>query len=91
MRMLISSIILLLILGCSKSTKYEDAEVFHLGSGRTVGSCSQGNADEICRGFGYARAINYECGSKEVGQGSFWGSWEQDYMYEVTCWGKIDN
>ena len=78
-----------LALSCSPVGSGE-TKTFKLGSGsyrgESVGSCSQSAADEICRERGYDRATDFDCRTVTAGTGSFWGSWQQDVMYSVTCW-----
>jgi hypothetical protein len=89
--MLIPICVLLIVafLACSPLGPGE-TKTFTLGSGgyrgESVGSCDQATADGLCRDRGYERATDYECRTVTAGTGSFWGSWEQDVMYSVTCW-----
>jgi hypothetical protein len=78
------------VLGCSNSTGPGETKEFNLpGSGgyrgEPVGNCDQRNADEICREFGYDKALDYSCGTAHT-SGGFFGPFDQDVMYCVTCW-----
>ena len=90
MRTLVLLVLIALIAGCSNPTEPAGTETFNLGSGgyrgEPVGDCDQEAADEICRERGYMWAIDWTCGTEHV-SGGFWGDWNQDVMYCVTCWG----
>ena len=78
-----------IIAGCS-STGPGETKKFKLGpsggySGEPVGNCSQRAANEECRKLGWAHATDYSCGTVHV-TGGFFGSFDQDVMYSVTCW-----
>jgi len=53
-------------------------------NGKPVGNCDQKNANEECRLLGWDRAVDWDCGTVHV-TGGFFGSFDQDVMYSVTC------
>ena len=89
MRLFAIFMILLILIGCSKSTDPGEVKTFKLSSGgyrgESVGDCSQAEANELCQERGYTYAIDWTCGTEHV-SGGFWGSWDQDVMYCITCW-----
>ena len=52
--------------------------------GKPVGNCDQKNADEECQLLDWDQAEGFECGTVHV-TGGFFGSFDQDVMYTVTC------
>jgi len=52
--------------------------------GRPVGANNQKVANEVCREFEYLYAVEWDIRTVHV-TGSFWGDWNQDVMYSVTC------
>ncbi len=76
-------------IGCSALTGPSETKTFKLGPsggyrGEPVGNCDQGSADEECRKFGYDEATSWDCSSVHV-SGGFFGPFDQDVMYSVTC------
>jgi len=75
--------------GCSALTGPSDTKTFKLGGsrgyrGESVGNCDQRSADKECRKLGYDKATSWDCSSVHV-SGGFFGSFDQDVMYSVTC------
>lgn len=75
--------------GCSDLLGPKETKTFKLAAsggyrGKPVGNCDQRNADRECRALGWKRAVDWDCRSVHV-SGGFWGSWDQDVMYSVTC------
>ena len=80
----------ILWVGCSSLTGSKETKKFDLPgsggySGEPVGSCSMRAADAECRELGWDGATDFSCGSVHV-TGGFFGSFDQDVMYTVTCY-----
>ena len=89
MKKLILILALGILTGCSVNGPSETKE-FKLGpsggySGKPVGSCSQRAADKECRLLGWDGAVDWSCRTVHV-SGGFWGPFDQDVMYSVTCY-----
>lgn len=90
MKIWILSIVIVLFAGCSKLFGPSETKKFTLGPsggyrGQPVGSCSERAADAECRKLGWDGAVSYSCGTVHV-SGGFWGPFDQDVMYCVTCY-----
>jgi len=75
--------------GCSALTGPSETKKFKLGGsggyrGKSVGNCDQKNANKECRLLGWDEAVDWECGTEHV-SGGFFGCWDQDVMYSITC------
>ena len=73
------------LFGPTETKKFTLYEFVGSSAGKAVGSCSQKNADEECQLLGWDQAEDFECGTEERGCGSFFGCFDQDVMYTVTC------
>ena len=90
MKQVVLIAVLVLCVGCSGLLGPKETKKFNLeGSGgyrgEPVGSCSQRSADGVCRELGWDGATDWSCGSVHV-TGGFFGSFDQDVMYTVTCY-----
>jgi hypothetical protein len=90
MRTVILVLILAVVAGCSSLSGPNETQTIELEpsggyGGEPVGSCSMRSADEICRSLGCDGATDYSCSSVHV-TGGFFGSFDQDVMYTVTCY-----
>lgn len=90
MKAVILIVVLMLCNGCSLLTGPKETEKFTLKAsggyrGTPVGNCSMSSADEECGKLGWDGADDFTCGSVHV-SGGFFGSFDQDVMYTVTCY-----
>ena len=86
-KILVLVAVIAFIIGCSKSTGPGETETFDLGYGESVAECEQKYADQICRNQGWEKAVSYDCRTVKVN--SFFGVFDQDVMFSVTCWRSL--
>ena len=90
MKLVILIFMITFIAGCAGLNEPSETKTIKLEPsggyrGEPVGSCSMRSANKVCQELGWDGATEYSCGSVHV-TGGFFGSFDQDVMYSVTCY-----